>query len=77
MHSPLKTSLDDHTPDNHLAQHRVQRLEIENQVQLAHILKQPVQRLDKHLDQIQQRQRRFRRRADQDKVQRRVVSVRH
>jgi len=53
----IKPRLDNHTPNNHLTQNRMQRLEIENQVQLAHILKQPVQRLDKDLYQIQQRQR--------------------
>ena len=53
----------------------MQRLEVEYQVQLADILKQPVQTLDKDLDQIQQCKRRLGARADQDEVECGVVSV--
>lgn len=34
----------------------MQRLEIENQIQLAHILKQPIQRLDENLYEVEKRQ---------------------
>jgi hypothetical protein len=44
---------------NHLAQHRMQRLEIENQVQFAHVFKQVVQTFHKNVDQVQQRKRRL------------------
>lgn len=53
----------------------MQRLEIKNQIQLAHILKQAVQRLDEHLDQIQQRKRGLGGCADQDEVEGGVVAV--
>ena len=54
----------------------MQRLEVENQIQFTHILKEIVQALDKHVDQVQQRERALRRRRDDDEVQRGVVAVR-
>ena len=53
----LQPRLNYNTTHDHLPQHRMQCLKIENQIQLAHILKQPVQRLDKDLDQIEERER--------------------
>jgi hypothetical protein len=60
LNNLLPARLNHNTTHNHLAQHRMQRLEIENQVQLAYILKQVIQTLDKDVDQVQQRQRAFR-----------------
>jgi hypothetical protein len=67
--------LNDHPTHNHLTQGRVQRLKVKDQIQLAHVLKQPIQRFHVYLDQIYQRQRTLRARADNDKVQRRIVAV--
>ena len=53
----------------------MQRLEVENQIQFTHILKEIVQALDEHVDQVQQRERALRRRRDDDEVQRGVVAV--
>lgn len=72
----VETSLNNDTADNHLAQHRMLRLEIEDEIQLAHVFEQAVQRLDKDLDQVKQCQRRLGRRADRDEVQRCIVPVR-
>lgn len=60
--------LNDHPTHNHLTQGRVQRLKVKDQIQLAHVLKQPIQRFHIHLDQIYQRQRTLRARANNDKV---------
>ena len=67
--------LDDHASHNHFAKRRVQGLEVEDQVQLAHILEQLVQRLDVDLDQVEQRQRRLGRRRYYNEVQSRIVAV--
>ncbi len=72
----LERRLDDDAADNHLGERRVQRLEVEDEVELAHVLEEPVERLDEHLDQVEQRQRRLGRRADENEVQRCVVPVR-
>lgn len=53
----------------------MQRLEVEDEVQLAHVLEQAVQRLDEDLDQVEQGERRLGGGADDDEVQRRVVAV--
>lgn len=53
----------------------MQALEVEDQIELAHVLEQAVQRLDEDLDQVEQRQGGLGRRADQDEVERGVVSV--
>jgi hypothetical protein len=74
---PIRARLNHHATDNHLAQRRVQRLEVEDEVKLAHVLEQAVQRLDVNLDDVDEGQRRLGRRRDDDEVQRRVVPVRH
>ena len=43
--------------DHHLSQGRVQRFEVEDQVQLAHVLEEAVQSLYEHLDEVQERER--------------------
>src|SRR6187551_2155399 len=43
--NPIRARLNHHAADNHLAQRRVQRLKVEDEVELAHVLKQAVQRL--------------------------------
>lgn len=53
----------------------MQRLKIENQVQLAHILKQPVQGFDEDLDEIEEGERGFGGGGDDDEVERGVVPV--
>lgn len=55
----------------------MQRLEVEDEIQLADILKQLIQRLDVYLYQVDQRERRLRRRRDDDEVERRIMAVRH
>lgn len=54
----------------------MQGLEVEDEVELAHVLEQLVERLDVDLDEVQQGQRRLGRRRDDDEVQGRVVAVR-
>jgi hypothetical protein len=53
----------------------MQRLKIKDQIQLTHIFKQPIERLYINLYQIDERQRGFRARRDDDEVKRRVVAV--
>lgn len=53
----------------------MQRLEIEDQIQFADILKQPVQGFDKDLYQIEQSEGRFGRGGDDDEVECRIVTV--
>jgi hypothetical protein len=53
----------------------MQRLVVEYQIQFAHVLEQPVQRLDVHLDQVDQRQRGLGRRRDDDEVKGGIVAV--
>lgn len=53
----------------------MQRLKIEYQIQLAHILKQPIQRLYKNLYEIEKRERRLGGGADEDEVKGCVVAV--
>lgn len=71
----LQLRLHHHAAHNHLRQASVQRLKVEDQIQLAHILKQPVQGLDVDLDQIDQREGRLGRGGDDDEVEGRVVAV--
>lgn len=52
----VKTRFDDDAADDHLAQGGVQRLKVEDEVQLADILEQLVQSLDIYLDEVQQGQ---------------------
>ncbi|OAQ97517.1 hypothetical protein LLEC1_01948 [Akanthomyces lecanii] len=54
----------------------VQRLKVEDEVELADVLKELVERLDVDLDQVDQGERRLGRRRDDDEVERRVVAVR-
>jgi hypothetical protein len=67
--------LDHNTANNHLAQRRMQGLEIEDQIQLADILKQAVQGLDIDLDEVDQGQRALGAGAYDDEIQRGIVAV--
>lgn len=53
----------------------MQCLKIEDQVQLANILKQPVQRLNKNLYEIKKRERRLGGGADENEIEGCVVAV--
>ena len=53
----------------------MQRLEIKYQIQLTHILKQPVQSFDEDLDEVEEREGGFCRGGDEDEVQGGVVAV--
>lgn len=53
----------------------MQRLEIEDQIQLADVLEQPIQSLDIDLDEVDQGQRALGAGADDDEVQRGIVAV--
>ena len=55
----------------------MQCLEIENQIQLAYILKEAVESLDKNLDEVEQGERGLGRGADEDEVEGSVVAIRH
>ena len=56
-HDLVNVGLDHDATHNHLVQGGVHGLKPKDQVQLAHILKDAVQRLDKHLDQVDQGER--------------------
>lgn len=53
----------------------MQRFKVEDQVQLAHVLEEVVQALDKDVDEIKQGQRTLGRSGDDDEVERCVVAV--
>lgn len=53
-HYAVQVRLDDDAAYDHLAQGRVEGLEVEDQIELADVLEQLVQRLDVHLDQVEQ-----------------------
>lgn len=74
---PVEVRLYHHAADDHLGQGGVQALKVEDEVQLAHVLEQLVQRLDVHLDQVDQGERRLGGRGDDDEEERRVVPVCH
>ncbi|KAJ8112807.1 hypothetical protein OPT61_g4912 [Boeremia exigua] len=75
LNNPIKLCLDHYPPDNHLAQGGVQRLEVEDEVELAHVLEQAVQSLDEDLDQVEQGQRRLGGGGDDDEVEGGVVAL--
>lgn len=74
---PIKIRFYHHAANDHLRQGGVQALEVEDEVELAHVLEELVQRLDVHLDQVDQGERRLGGRGDDDEEKRRVVPVRH
>lgn len=74
---PIEVRLYHYTADDHLGQRGVQALEVEDEVQLAHVLEQLVQRLDVHLDEVDQGEGRLGGRGDDDEEERRVVPVGH
>ena len=51
----LEAGFDDHSAHDHLAKHCMESLEPEDEVELAHILEQSVERLDENLDEVEQR----------------------
>lgn len=53
----------------------MQRLEIKYQIQLAHVFKQPVERFDEYLDEIEEREGGFGGGRDEDEVEGCVVAV--
>lgn len=53
----------------------MQCLEIENQVQLTHVLEKPIERLDEYLDEIEERERGFGGCGDHDEVKGGIVPV--
>ena len=55
----------------------MQRLEIEDQIQLAHVLEQSIQGFHEDLNQIQECKRRLGGGGDEDEVERGVVAVGH
>ena len=53
----------------------MQRLEVEDEVQLAHVFEQAVEGLDEDLDQVEQGEGGLRRGGDEDEIERCVVAV--
>lgn len=76
-HYAVPIRLYDDAAYDHLRQRSVQRLEVEDEVQLAYILKQLIQSLDVDLYQIDQGERGLGRGGDDDEVEGRVVAVCH
>ena len=54
---PIKLRLDHDAAHDHLAQRGMQRLEVEDEVKLAHVLEEPVESLHKDLDEVEERER--------------------
>lgn len=77
LHDLLHIRLNHHPSHNHLAQRRMQRLKVENQIQLADILKQPVQRFDVYLNQIDEGERGLSGGRNDDEIEGGVVTVRN
>ncbi|POR38902.1 Frataxin-like protein, mitochondrial [Tolypocladium paradoxum] len=71
----VQARLDHHSSYNHLRQRSVQRLEVEDEVQLAHVLEKLVQGLDVDLYQVDEGERRLGRRRYYDEVEGRIVAV--
>lgn len=71
----VELGLDDDAADDHLTQGGMQGLEVEDQIQLAHVLEQAVERLDEDLYQVEQGEGRLGRGADDDEVEGCVVAV--
>lgn len=69
--------LEDQAAADHLVEHVVGGLVVEDEVQLAHILKAAVQRLHKDLDEVQDAQLRLTAVDHEAEVERRVVPVDH
>lgn len=55
----------------------MERFKVEDEIELADILEQPIEGLDVHLDQVDQRKRRFGGGRDDDEVESRIMSVGH
>lgn len=53
----------------------MQCLEVEDQIQLAHVLKQPIECFDENLDQVEESERGLCRSGDEDEIESRVVTV--
>lgn len=72
----VQARLNDHAAYYHLGQSRVQRLKVEDEVQLAHVFKEAIQRLDIDLYQVDERERGLGRRRYYDEVKGSVMPVR-
>lgn len=53
----------------------MQRLKIEDEIKLAHVLEEPVQRLDEDLNEVEEGERTLGGGGDDDEVEGRVVAV--
>lgn len=73
----VEVRLDDDAADDHLRQGGVQRLEVEDEVELADVLEHGVEGLDVDLYQVDEGEGRLGRRGYDDEGERRVVAVRH
>ena len=71
----FQARLHDDAPNDHLSQNGMQRLKTKNEIQLADVGKEAVQRFDKDLNEVDEREGGLGRRADEDEVQRRIVAV--
>jgi hypothetical protein len=67
----------DYSADYHLAKCRMQRLEVEDQVELAHIFEEAVESLYEDLDEVEEGEGRLGGGADHDEVQSGIVAVGH
>jgi len=70
-----QVGLEHHAAHDDLVQHKVHLVEVEDEVQLAHVLERLVERLDEDLNQIQNAQLALRAVDAEDKVERGVVAV--
>lgn len=74
-HDAVEICFNDNTANNHFRQRCVHRLKVEDEVELADVLEQPVERLDINLDQVDQGERGLGGCRDDDKVECGIVAV--
>lgn len=71
----IELRLHDHAAYDHFTQCGMKCFEVEDQVELAHVLEETIQRLDEDLYEVEEGERRLGGRADDDEVEGRVVAV--
>ena len=74
-HNAVEARLDDNAANDHLREGGVHGLKVEDEVELADVLKEAVERLDVDLDEVHEGERGLGGGGDDDKVERRVVAI--
>lgn len=74
-HDAVEARLDDDAANDHLSKGGVHGLKVEDEVELADVLKKTVKRLDVDLDEVHEGERGLGGSGDDDEVERRIVAV--